>query len=541
MADTEPLTLEDIEGRTGHPFREPVVSRLVPTRRHRFRVPRLVLVGVATAGLVALVATVLVVRGGGEDPRVVATPEATEAPSPGVVSGNGIETLDSGPLSPRGDAAVVWTGREVVVWGGDLEASNMGVPGPDQAFADGAAYDPATRRWRTIAPSLLPATSDPPAGVWADGEVVFFRGREAAAWDPERDQWRSLPAPERPVTGAVWTGRELITLPDFAALDPSTREWRSLPVPPVQLSSEVARWAGQELLVVGQSEPAAVPAGDARGMSYDPAADRWRELPPSGVDAQAIDADWNGRELVVVNYDMTAAAYDPAANRWRSLPAVPARFYEWYPRVVSAGAQTAVLMAQSLVVLDDNDHWTPLPYGELPVAFQPVRPQRPIHADGGLVYLFGYAPQTQQNRFAALDLQARLDSFDTIQVGTVSLTVPPGARLTDAVFRRGDPTGALPPPETVTAELATPSGTCSVSSTYVGGFGGLALDAATGGTDRPVTITPADGSPSWEALAGSDPDHTIVRLDESDLIEVTCTEPGQALELARYLTPPRSQ
>lgn len=48
------------------------------------------------------------------------------------------------PLSPRADHSVVWTGREMIVWGGDAGGSY---------FADGAAYDPRRDTWRKIAPA----------------------------------------------------------------------------------------------------------------------------------------------------------------------------------------------------------------------------------------------------------------------------------------------------------------------------------------------------------------------------------------------------
>ena len=70
---------------------------------------------------------------------------------------------------------MVWTGREVLVWGGS-------VPNPTtDPYAgyprDGAAYDPATRTWRRMPaappspPSLLTAYS----AVWT-GDLALFVG-----------------------------------------------------------------------------------------------------------------------------------------------------------------------------------------------------------------------------------------------------------------------------------------------------------------------------------------------------------------------------
>ena len=50
----------------------------------------------------------------------------------------------------------VWTGKELVGWGGGCCGD---------AFSDGAAFNPATNRWRKLAPSPL-AGSQGPVGAW---------------------------------------------------------------------------------------------------------------------------------------------------------------------------------------------------------------------------------------------------------------------------------------------------------------------------------------------------------------------------------------
>lgn len=486
---------------------------------------RVLLAGVAAVAIAAVVVAASLVDGDGDEvaPDSVARDTATDptseptTPAPG---GGGVELLDPGPLSVRRGAALVWTGRQVVVWGGDV-------------VTDGAAYEPQTRQWRTIAPSPLPATPETPIGVWADGEVVLLRGAAAAAWSPKTNEWRRLPdASGKQVTGAVWTGHEVVTVPAFEALDPSAGAWRELPEPPVELVEATARWTGEEVLVVGRQEPLGTFAGDAVGARYDPESDTWRQLPPSGVNAQAIDADWNGRELVVVNYDMSAAAYDPEGDRWRPLPAVPARFQEWVPRVLDFEGKIVVAMGQTVAVLGEDDRWTPLPYGEVP--------QVPVVAAGGLAYLFGFDYENDRNVFAVVDPDALLRSAPTLQVGIASFTLPPGARLERAGFEPSELVEGLPPAETVTLEVSTERGLCTVSSTYVGVYGEGAIDFFTGGTSRPVTVAPIDGSPPWDGDATPDPDGAILRLDTtSDVVEVSCAQPGAALELARYLSPPR--
>lgn len=423
---------------------------------------------------------------------------------------DGVERLDPGPLTVRGDVAVVGTDREVVVWGGD-----------------GAAYDRETATWRTLSPAPLPAGSEPPIGVWTDDEVVVLRDQAAAAWDPDTDAWRVLPdAVTGPVGAAVWTGTEIVTFPGPAALDPASGAWRDLPPPPAGIESfggqgSVIRWTGGEVLVVG-----------GIAAAYDPAANAWRELPPPRIATQALSGDWNGRELVVVNYDMSAASYDPEADQWQELPSAPARFSEWYPIVASVGGQTAVLMAQTVAILDSGGAWTPVPYGEVPPAPNPV-------AVGDGLYLFGFDDEAERNAFAAVDLDALIRRAETVQVGAFSLTLPDGTRLEHAMFDRYQAVEGLPPAETVSAELAGTAGDCRVASTYVGTFGEIALDLTASRERMPIAVTPVDGSEPWDGIAGIEPKRGLVRLDDSDLLEISCAEDGQARELARFVSAPR--
>jgi hypothetical protein len=90
--------------------------------------------------------------------------------------------LDPMSLSPRKRPSVVWTGYEFLVWGG--EVNNIG-------FANGAALDPVTNRWRPIA-----ANSRVRAGgnaVWAGSRMVVLSGTGGQAYDPRTDSWAAMP------------------------------------------------------------------------------------------------------------------------------------------------------------------------------------------------------------------------------------------------------------------------------------------------------------------------------------------------------------
>ena len=99
----------------------------------------------------------------------------------------------------------MWTGTEMLVWGGsDCIGCSSGAVGV------GAAYDPATDRWRKLTASPLRATESP-AAVWTGTEMIVLGGSApgvpaAAAYEPSADTWTSLPVPPaaaRTVLGAA--------------------------------------------------------------------------------------------------------------------------------------------------------------------------------------------------------------------------------------------------------------------------------------------------------------------------------------------------
>ena len=281
--------------------------------------------------------------------------------------------LAAGPLSGRFQPAAVWTGREMLIWGGagcDRACSGDGI----RTHADGAAYDPLGDTWRSLPPSPLAARSGPLA-VWSGRELIVWGGMsggtslaDGAAFDPATNRWRSLPA--SPLAGrfaappgtvaqipGVWTGTEMVVwgqgaglesdepeLPVGAAYDPAADRWRLLAPPPVSPRIVEAVWTGREMLVWGGQSGRRY---FDDGAAYDPAADRWRLLPPSPLAARFTFAVWSGERMLVWGGESSneafgdGAAYDPASDSWRPLPPSPLEARRGFARV-STGTELIV-------------------------------------------------------------------------------------------------------------------------------------------------------------------------------------------------------
>jgi hypothetical protein len=239
------------------------------------------------------------------------------------------------PLGSRVGHTATWTGEELVV----VEGAPVG---PQAAVAaqslDAAAYDPGRDTWRVLPPMPINPRSGHVA-LWTGEEVLVYGGSRsfegyapAALYDPERDRWRlSSPSPLARAHGlaaAVWTGEEALIWTgtgeeSVAAYDPRADTWRLLPGSPIGMRSASAVWTGEDLLLLGQPEADRAGAG---GLSFDLAAERWAVLPPSPQQfAATVSAVWTGRSAIVVGgpQDAVGAAWTPDLGRWQRLPPGP--------------------------------------------------------------------------------------------------------------------------------------------------------------------------------------------------------------------------
>jgi hypothetical protein len=193
------------------------------------------------------------------------------------------------PIGGRWWHAATWTGSEMIVWGGSDAGSDL---------ADGAAYDPVNDSWRKISPAPISARQWMSI-TWTGTEVIVWGGSsfstnraDGAAYNPATDSWRTLagsPLRGRHYHSAVWSGKEMIifggynyrrSFADGAAYDPATDIWRKLARAPIKRRfNHTAIWTGEEMIVFGGSwDFGHIALGD--GATYDPTADRWRRVVP---------------------------------------------------------------------------------------------------------------------------------------------------------------------------------------------------------------------------------------------------------------------
>ncbi len=219
-------------------------------------------------------------------------------------------SLEGAP-SPRNRHAAVWTGREMIVWGGSgTETLYLG---------DGARYDPVGDSWTPVSSEQAPAPRYDHVAVWTGREMIVWGGdeqgvgdaRSGGRYDPATDTWRPTSTEGAPLgsrRAAAWTGRWMIVWPGIASrpslYDPSTDTWTrgTDQGAPDRRLGPVSAWTGTCFAVWGGS----LPFGDGvhyygDGGCYVPDEDRWEPMASGGAPSprDRSAAAWTGDRLVV--------------------------------------------------------------------------------------------------------------------------------------------------------------------------------------------------------------------------------------------------
>lgn len=215
--------------------------------------------------------------------------------------------LPPGPLTARWSPDVVWTGDEMIVWGGSTN------PEPPQLI-DGAAYDPATNDWRMLSQPPL-AGEQATRAVWAETRLMVIGEDATLAWAPGRDEWRTIadglvPPVEPGMT--VVAGPQIVTWTSDGLHRLVDEEWEPMPDPGIGepgLEGSVLRVLGSRLFAIGQDGCDRLITHWDGGDWIQPVRISLEASPPvCGNPSQTASVDgvlvmWDDTSGVVVSYD----------------------------------------------------------------------------------------------------------------------------------------------------------------------------------------------------------------------------------------------
>ena len=259
----------------------------------------------------------------------------------------------TGAPEARKDHTAIWTGTAMVVWGGYDGAS----------MSTGARYTPSSDSWAATSTTGAPSPRRYQSAIWTGTEMIVWGGgvsqNTGGRYDPASDQWTptAVTSPNGVAEpSAVWTGAEMVVW--GGGLTYSSAGWRYLPatngwVPISSSGAPAARmgapavWTGTRMLVWG-----GLPSSATAGGRYDPAADLWTSMSTTGqpVMRRYHTTVWTGTRMVVWGgYDSNLGTtlgdggrYDPQLNVWQTTSNTGAAAARQYHTAVWTGREMIV-------------------------------------------------------------------------------------------------------------------------------------------------------------------------------------------------------
>ncbi len=121
-------------------------------------------------------------------------------------------TTPSSTISPpRADHSAVWTGTDMIVWGGKTTGF--------ESITKGAKYNLNANSWSAISASGAPSKRSNHGSAWTGDEMIIWAGvdsfvyRGGAAYDPSDNSWTALPFGDTSTRFKFfsgWTGSEYV-------------------------------------------------------------------------------------------------------------------------------------------------------------------------------------------------------------------------------------------------------------------------------------------------------------------------------------------
>lgn len=251
-------------------------------------------------------------------------------------------------LQGRSSNSAVWTGKELIVFGGE---------GMNVSFGNGARYGLGKNRWRPLTQAGEPSERTDHSGIWTGREMIIWGGfggsygnntnrNDGARYDPKTQTWRPMTTRDAPsprfLHSAIWTGKEMIIWGGYtdshalyagAHADahmgngsryfPDADSWKEISNQgaPSKRFGNAAIWTGKEMIIWGGCDAANV-LGD--GARYDPWTDTWKPMTTAGAPSPRTwpVAVWTGKEMIVwgggkdKDCFRDGARYDPRTDRW---------------------------------------------------------------------------------------------------------------------------------------------------------------------------------------------------------------------------------
>lgn len=233
--------------------------------------------------------------------------------------------------SARDLHTAVWTGSEMIVWGGTNFSNGLNT---------GGRYNPSTDSWTATSTTNAPSARARHTAVWTGSEMIIWGGAgdsTGGKYNPMTDSWTATTTTNAPSGRdshtAVWTGSEMIIWGGYGGsylntggkYDPSTDSWTATNTTnaPAGRNGHTAIWSGSEMIVWGGVISG--PTYFNTGGRYNPVTDTWTATSTTNAPAArgSHTAVWTDSDMIVwgggisgpINFN-TGGRYNPVADSW---------------------------------------------------------------------------------------------------------------------------------------------------------------------------------------------------------------------------------
>jgi autotransporter-associated beta strand protein len=215
--------------------------------------------------------------------------------------------------APEGRFAhtAIWTGTEMIVWGGFKSW-----PDPSTWLNTGGKYNPSTDSWTVTTLTNAPSVRDSHTAVWTCTEMIVWGGHggnttrlnTGGRYNPNTDSWTKTSISSAPSARldhtAVWTGNEMIVWSGYDLYTYFNTGGRYNPVTDSWMATSTRNAPdGRQLhtAVWSGSEMIVWGGGSNTGGRYNPFTDSWAATSTIGAPSARVvnTAVWTGAEMII--------------------------------------------------------------------------------------------------------------------------------------------------------------------------------------------------------------------------------------------------
>jgi len=242
----------------------------------------------------------------------------------------------SGEPTPRSGYSCVWTGTNLLIWGGIDDNQNL--------LANGAKYNPTSDTWSNLSTINVPVARVYHSSIWTGSEMIIFGGMTSvginpnltsagARYNPVSDTWTATSLSNTPAPtvfhSAVWAHDQMIVyggLNNFIIkkYNPITDTWTNGGNSDIR-GYHTAVWTGSKMIVWGGIGTGNIPKNT--GHIYDPTTNTLTNTSLGNAPSARLyhSSTWTGKEMIVwggstnVNGTNTlgnGAKFNPVTNTW---------------------------------------------------------------------------------------------------------------------------------------------------------------------------------------------------------------------------------